>query len=130
MNEQEQTAKTPLTAPAPLATLEPERRSVYLPKENLIVNTSLRRAQDLQFAIETELRNKNKDNYFAYQRLDESIPDTTHRWWKTPYRAVANAGVSMWQSGERLMAAPYWTNTNTARLRARPAANTPSRPRN
>lgn len=104
MNEQEQTAKTPLTAPAPLATLEPERRSVYLPKENLIVNTSLRRAQDLQFAIETELRNKNKDNYFAYQRLDESIPDTTHRWWKTPYRAVANAGVSMWQSGERLMA--------------------------
>ena len=57
MNEQEQTAKTPLTAPAPLATLEPERRSVYLPKENLIVNTSLRRAQDLQFAIETELRN-------------------------------------------------------------------------
>lgn len=104
MNEQEQTAKTPLTAPAPLATLEPERRSVYLPKENLIVNTSLRRAQDLQFAIETELRNQNKDNYFAYQRLDESIPDTTHRWWKTPYRAVANAGVSMWQSGERLMA--------------------------
>lgn len=104
MNEQEQTAKTPLTAPAPLATLEPERRSVYLPKENLIVNTSLRRAQDLQFAIETELRNQNKDNYFAYQRLDESIPDTTHRWWKTPYRAVANAGVSMWQAGERLMA--------------------------
>lgn len=104
MNEQEQTAKTPLTAPAPLATLEPERRSVYLPKENLIVNTSLLRAQDLQFAIETELRNQNKDNYFAYQRLDESIPDTTHRWWKTPYRAVANAGVSMWQSGERLMA--------------------------
>lgn len=104
MNEQEQTAKTPLTAPAPLATLELERRSVYLPKENLIVNTSLRRAQDLQFAIETELRNQNKDNYFAYQRLDESIPDTTHRWWKTPYRAVANAGVSMWQSGERLMA--------------------------
>ncbi|WP_428041234.1 LPD5 domain-containing protein [Candidatus Avelusimicrobium fimicolum] len=104
MNEQEQTAKTPLTAPAPLATLEPERRSVYLPKENLIVNTSLRRAQDLQFAIETELRNQNKDNYFAYQRLDESIPDTTHRWWRTPYRAVANAGVSMWQSGERLMA--------------------------
>lgn len=104
MNEQEQTAKTPLTSPAPLATLEPERRSVYLPKENLIVNTSLRRAQDLQFAIETELRNQNKDNYFAYQRLDESIPDTTHRWWKTPYRAVANAGVSMWQSGERLMA--------------------------
>lgn len=104
MNEQEQTAKTPLTAPAPLTTLEPERRSVYLPKENLIVNTSLRRAQDLQFAIETELRNQNKDNYFAYQRLDESIPDTTHRWWKTPYRAVANAGVSMWQSGERLMA--------------------------
>lgn len=104
MNEQEQTAKTPLTTPAPLATLEPERRSVYLPKENLIVNTSLRRAQDLQFAIETELRNQNKDNYFAYQRLDESIPDTTHRWWKTPYRAVANAGVSMWQSGERLMA--------------------------
>ena len=104
MNEQEQTAKTPLTAPAPLATLEPERRSVYLPKENLIVNTSLRRAQDLQFAIETELRNQNKDNYFAYQRLDESIPDTTHRWWKTPYRAVANAGVSMWQSGERLIA--------------------------
>lgn len=104
MNEQELTAKTPLTAPAPLATLEPERRSVYLPKENLIVNTSLRRAQDLQFAIETELRNQNKDNYFAYQRLDESIPDTTHRWWKTPYRAVANAGVSMWQSGERLIA--------------------------
>lgn len=104
MNEQEQTAKTPLTTPAPLATLEPERRSVYLPEENLIVNTSLRRAQDLQFAIETELRNQNKDNYFAYQRLDESIPDTTHRWWKTPYRAVANAGVSMWQSGERLMA--------------------------
>lgn len=104
MNEQEQTAKTPLTAPAPLTTLEPERRSVYLPKENLIVNTSLRRAQDLQFAIETELRNQNKDNYFAYQRLDESIPDTTHRWWKTPYRAVANAGVSMWQSGERFMA--------------------------
>lgn len=104
MNEQEQTAKTPFTTPAPLATLEPERRSVYLPKENLIVNTSLRRAQDLQFAIETELRNQNKDNYFAYQRLDESIPDTTHRWWKTPYRAVANAGVSMWQSGERLMA--------------------------
>ncbi len=104
MNEQEQTAKTPLTAPAPLATLEPERRSVYLPKENLIVNTSLRRAQDLQFAIETELRNQNKDNYFAYQRLDESIPDTTHRWWKTPYRAVADSGVSMWQAGERLMA--------------------------
>lgn len=104
MNEQEQTAKTPLTTPAPLATLEPERRSVYLPEENLIVNTSLRRAQDLQFAIETELRNQNKDNYFAYQRLDESIPDTTHRWWRTPYRAVANAGVSMWQSGERLMA--------------------------
>lgn len=104
MNEQEQIAKTPLTVPAPLTTLEPERRSVYLPKENLIVNTSLRRAQDLQFAIETELRNQNKDNYFAYQRLDESIPDTTHRWWKTPYRAVANAGVSMWQAGERLMA--------------------------
>ncbi|WP_428046069.1 LPD5 domain-containing protein [Candidatus Avelusimicrobium fimicolum] len=104
MNEQEQTAKTPFTTPAPFATLEPERRSVYLPEENLIVNTSLRRAQDLQFAIETELRNQNKDNYFAYQRLDESIPDTTHRWWRTPYRAVANAGVSMWQAGERLMA--------------------------
>lgn len=104
MNEQEQTAKTPFTTPAPFATLEPERRSVYLPEEQLIVNTTLQRAEEVNYALQTELYKKAKDNFFAFKRLDESIPDTTHRWWKTPYRAVANAGVSMWQSGERLMA--------------------------
>ena len=80
-----------------------QRRSVFFPEEHLIVNTSLRRAQDLQFAIDTELRNKNKDRYFAYQELDESIPDTTHRIWKTPFRAVGNAGVNLWQAAERTM---------------------------
>ncbi len=104
MNEQEQTAKTPFTTPAPFATLEPERRSIYLPEEQLIVNTTLQRAEEVNYALQTELYKKAKDNFFAFKRLDESIPDTTHRWWKTPYRAVANAGVSMWQSGERLMA--------------------------
>lgn len=104
MNEQEQTAKTPFTTPAPFATLEPERRSVYLPEEQLIVNTTLQRAEEVNYALQTELYKKAKDNFFAFKRLDESIPDTTHRWWKTPYRAVANEGVSMWQSGERLMA--------------------------
>ena len=104
MNEQEQTAKTPFTTPAPFATLEPERRSIYLPEEQLIVNTTLQRAEEVNYALQTELYKKAKDNFFAFKRLDESIPDTTYRWWKTPYRAVANAGVSMWQSGERLMA--------------------------
>ena len=104
MNEQEQTAKTPFTTPAPFAALEPERRSIYLPEEQLIVNTTLQRAEEVNYALQTELYKKAKDNFFAFKRLDESIPDTTHRWWKTPYRAVANAGVSMWQSGERLMA--------------------------
>ena len=104
MNEQEQTAKTPFTTPAPFATLEPERRSIYLPEEQLIVNTTLQRAEEVNYALQTELYKKAKDNFFAFKRLDESIPDTTYRLWKTPYRAVANAGVSMWQSGERLMA--------------------------
>ena len=104
MNEQEQTAKTPFTTPAPFATLEPERRSIYLPEEQLIVNTTLQRAEEVNYALQTELYKKAKDNFFAFKRLDESIPDTTYRLWKTPYRAVANAGVSMWQAGERLMA--------------------------
>lgn len=104
MNEQEQTAKTPLTAPAPLATLEPERRSIYLPEEQLIVNTTLQRAEEVNYALQTELYKQAKDNFFAFKRLDESISDTTYRLWKTPFRAVANFGVSMWQSGERLMA--------------------------
>ncbi len=104
MNEQEQTAKTPFTTPAPFAALEPERRSIYLPEEQLIVNTTLQRAEEVNYALQTELYKKAKDNFFAFKRLDESIPDTTYRVWKTPYRAVANAGVSMWQSGERLMA--------------------------
>jgi len=104
MNEQEQTAKTPFTTPAPFAALEPERRSIYLPEEQLIVNTTLQRAEEVNYALQTELYKKAKDNFFAFKRLDESIPDTTYRLWKTPYRAVANAGVSMWQSGERLMA--------------------------
>ena len=104
MNEQEQTAKTPLTAPAPLATLEPERRSIYLPEEQLIVNTTLQRAEEVNYALQTELYKQAKDNFFAFKRLDESIPDTTYRLWKTPFRAVANFGVSMWQSGERFMA--------------------------
>ena len=114
MNEQQNTQTPQLQAPSilgepapanPTPTLEqqPQRRSVFLADENLVVNTSLRRAQDLQFAINTELRNKNKDRYFAYQELDESIPDTTHRIWKTPFRAVGNSGVSMWQAGERFM---------------------------
>ena len=114
MNEQQNTQTPQLQAPSilgepapanPTPTLEqqPQRRSVFLADDNLVVNTSLRRAQDLQFAINTELRNKNKDRYFAYQELDESIPDTTHRIWKTPFRAVGNAGVSMWQAGERFM---------------------------
>lgn len=104
MNEQEQTAKTSLTTPAPLATLEPERRSIYLPEEQLIVNTTLQRAEEVNYALQTELYKQAKDNFFAFKRLDESIPDTTYRLWKTPFRAVANFGVSMWQSGERLMA--------------------------
>lgn len=104
MNEQEQTAKTPFTTPAPFATLEPERRSIYLPEEQLIVNTTLQRAEEVNYALQTELYKKAKDNFFAFKRLDESIPDTTHRWWKTPLRAVADSGVSMWQAGERLMA--------------------------
>lgn len=114
MNEQQNTQAPEIHAPAfagepapvvntPTLQDEPQRRSVLLPDENLIVNTSLRRAQDLQFAINTELRNKNKDRYFAYQELDESIPDTTNRIWKTPFRAVSNAGVSMWQAAERTM---------------------------
>ena len=104
MNEQEQTAKTPFTTPAPFATLEPERRSIYLPEEQLIVNTTLQRAEEVNYALQTELYKKAKDNFFAFKRLDESIPDTTHRWWKTPLRAVADSGVSMWQAGERFMA--------------------------
>ena len=104
MNEQEQTAKTPFTTPAPFATLEPERRSIYLPEEQLIVNTTLQRAEEVNYALQTELYKKAKDNFFAFKRLDESIPDTTYRIWKTPYRAVADSGVSMWQAGERLMA--------------------------
>lgn len=114
MNEQQNTQTPQLQAPSilgepapanPTPTLEqqPQRRSVFLADENLIVNTSLRRAQDLQFAIDTEMRNRSKDRYFAFQELDESIPDTTHRIWKTPFRAVGNAGVSMWQAGERFM---------------------------
>ena len=89
--------------PAPTLEQQPQRRSVLLAEENLIVNTSLRRAADLQFAVNTELRNRNKDRYFAYQELDESIPDTTYRIWKTPFRAVANAGANMWQAAERTM---------------------------
>lgn len=104
MNEQEQTAKTPFTTPAPFAALEPERRSIYLPEEQLIVNTTLQRAEEVNYALQTELYKKAKDNFFAFKRLDESIPDTTYRLWKTPYRAVADSGVSMWQAGERLMA--------------------------
>lgn len=80
------------------------RRSVFLPEEHLIVNTSLRRAADLKFAIDTELSKKAKDNYFAYYRLDESVPDTTARLWKVPFRATANVGVSMWQTAERTLA--------------------------
>lgn len=79
------------------------RRSIFLPEEHLIVNTSLRRAADVSFAIQTELYKKAKDNYFAYYRLDESVPDTTHRIWKTPFRAGANAAVNLWQAGERVM---------------------------
>ena len=89
--------------PAPTLAEQPARRSVFLADENLIVNTSLLRAADLQFAVNTELRNRNKDRYFAYQELDESIPDTTYRIWKTPFRAVANAGANMWQAAERTM---------------------------
>ena len=81
MNEQEQTAKTPFTTPAPFAALEPERRSIYLPEEQLIVNTTLQRAEEVNYALQTELYKKAKDNFFAFKRLDESIPDTTHRWW-------------------------------------------------
>ena len=114
MNEQQQTALTETKAPnifgeptpthaAETLQQQPVRRSVFFADENLVVNTSLRRAQDLRFAINTELRNKNKDRFFAYQELDESIPDTTHRIWKTPFRAVSNVGVSTWQAGERLM---------------------------
>ena len=103
MNEQEQTDKTPLTTPAPFAALEPERRSIYLPEEQLIVNTTLQRAEEVNYALQTELYNKAKDNFFAFKRLDESIPDTTHRIWKTPFRAVANAGANMWQAAERTM---------------------------
>nr|DAW47413.1 MAG TPA: crystallin beta/gamma motif-containing protein [Caudoviricetes sp.] len=104
MNEQEQTAKTPFTTPAPFAALEPERRSIYLPEEQLIVNTTLQRAEEVNYALQTEIYKKAKDNFFAFKRLDESIPDTTYRLWKTPLRAVADSGVSMWQAGERLMA--------------------------
>lgn len=103
MNEQEQTAKTPFTTPAPFAALEPERRSIYLPEEQLIVNTTLQRAEEVNYALQTELYKKAKDNFFAFKRLDESIPDTTHRIWKTPFRAVANAGANMWQAAERTM---------------------------
>lgn len=114
INEQQNTNQPEVKAPAvlgepapavPAQTLEqqPQRRSVFLADDNLVVNTSLRRAQDLRFAVNTELRNKNKDRYFAYQELDESIPDTTHRIWKTPFRATANAGVNMWQAAERFM---------------------------
>ena len=103
MNEQEQTDKTPLTTPAPFAALEPERRSIFLPEEQLIVNTTLQRAEEVNYALQTELYNKAKDNFFAFKRLDESIPDTTHRIWKTPFRAVANAGANMWQAAERTM---------------------------
>lgn len=104
MNEQEQTAKTPFTTPAPFSALEPERRSIYLPEEQLIVNTTLQRAEEVNYALQTEIYKKAKDNFFAFKRLDESIPDTTYRLWKTPLRAVADSGVSMWQAGERLMA--------------------------
>ena len=103
MNEQEQTDKTPFTTPAPFAALEPERRSIFLPEEQLIVNTTLQRAEEVNYALQTELYNKAKDNFFAFKRLDESIPDTTHRIWKTPFRAVANAGANMWQAAERTM---------------------------
>lgn len=120
INEQQtQTPQPQVSAPAPQqepmqkrltplqeqqqAALNP-RRSVFLADERMVVNTSLNRAQDVRFAIDTELYKKAKDNYFAYYRLDESVPDTTARLWKVPFRAVGNAGVSMWQAAERTVA--------------------------
>lgn len=91
------------TASGATSAFDNERRSVFLADERMVVNTSLHRAQDLRFAINTELRNKNKDRFFAYQELDESIPDTTYQIWKTPFRATANAAVNMWQAGERFL---------------------------
>ena len=78
MNEEQITQETPGNT----------RQSVFVADTREIVNTTLKRAKDIRYAIDVELSKRNRDNYFALERMDTSVPDVTRSYAGQAYKAV------------------------------------------
>ncbi|MGN1058084.1 MAG: hypothetical protein ACI4Q7_01850, partial [Candidatus Avelusimicrobium sp.] len=79
----------------PVSPAETMRHSVFLADTRQVVNTTLRRAEEIRYAADIELAGRSRDNYFALERLDTSVPDMTRSALGQASKAVFGSGVNM-----------------------------------
>jgi len=82
-------------AAVPGGTLQNPRHSVFLADTRQVVNTTLRRAEEIRYAADIELAGRSRDNYFALERLDASVPDMTRSALGQASKAVFGTGANM-----------------------------------
>lgn len=96
MTQMSEQTQTPLTAALqPTAARENTRHSVFLADTRQVVNTTLRRAEEIRYAADIELAGRSRDNYFALERLDASVPDITRGAIGQASKAVLGTGANM-----------------------------------
>lgn len=55
----------------------PAKRSVYFPQYRQAISTAYPSVAEVNYAAQMTLAKRNRDNYFALERLDVSVPDRT-----------------------------------------------------
>ena len=112
MNEEQITQEMP----------ENTRQSVFVADTREIVNTTLKRAKDIRYAIDVELSKRNRDNYFALERMDTSVPDVTRSYAGQAYKAVKSVGTDTaftllrWAKGSYEEIKRTWAQANDTML--------------
>ena len=100
------------------------RQSVFVADTREIVNTTLKRAKDIRYAMDVELAKRNRDNYFALERMDTSVPDVTRSYIGQAYKAVKSRGADMaltllrWAKGSYEELTKTWAQANENALAA------------
>lgn len=73
----------------------PAKRSVYFPQYRQAISTAYPSAAEVNYAAQMTLAKRNRDNYFALERLDVSVPDRTRSILEQGVKALSGVTADM-----------------------------------
>ena len=85
-----------------------QERNVFVQKYGLPVRTSLTRADEIEYALETQLLNMPKENFFAMQNLEEPAEDVAQKAVKSVAKSALHSAVPGSMAARWLSKTPFF----------------------